>query len=673
LLTRREAVTLGKLDFLRVESALDSSLRIERGPQLFFGKAHDSWPASGKEVATVLSVTTYLEVEDKLTGERRLEKGPGIFFPSPYDHVRTTSSAIALKRDEFIRLKDTRTGKVSQVNGEALVFVEPFVSVVDGGVQKAWALRRREYIRLEDKATGTVRFCKGEQLVFPTATEELLAGQKKGVQQGVQLKVNEYVKLRDTATGRMRCEAGERIVFPGATEEFCGAGTPFKSVCVDANNACLVLDEATGQQRLVTKPGLFSPSAEETVVEVRPLIKLADHEAVIVRDAKGKFTYAFGSEEARRTAARGMAAAAAAVAAAASTALTVDAARGTGASSSSLALSLGAQKPSLLSPLSAPPVRHQDVEVDGDKERKGIEEEEEEEGDYDSASSADALVKIGNARAFFLPPHCDLVELLWSRGRRREKRDLRITKFDIRPQYMSFEFDTRTADNVELTLEGTFFWEVADFPAMVNMTGDAPGDICNHARSQFIQLISKVKLSEFMEDFNEIARRVHSAEDSEGGFYAARGIKIHSLEVTRYQCANASTAGILEQIIAETTNRMNRLSKQESENEIRLFAMQGEIEQEKLNGDLLAIKHEHACEEARIEGRAEAARVTTFLEGLSEAHAVTTEESRVEIWRALRKNEAIADLSKGSAAVYFTPSDVNLSIESAPRQGGGGN
>ena len=77
-------------------------------------------------------------------------------------------------------------------------------------------------------------------------------------------------------------------MFPGATEEFCGAGTPFKSVCVDANNACLVLDEATGQQRLVTKPGLFSPSAEETVVEVRPLIKLADHEAVIVRDAKGK-------------------------------------------------------------------------------------------------------------------------------------------------------------------------------------------------------------------------------------------------------------------------------------------------------------------------------------------------------------------------------------------------
>ena len=33
-----------------------------------------------------------------------------------------------------------------------------------------------------------------------------------------------------------------------------------------------------------------------------------------------------------------------------------------------------------------------------------------------------------------------------------------------------------------------------------------------------------------------------------------RGIKIHSLEVTRYQCADSSTAAILEAIIQETTN-----------------------------------------------------------------------------------------------------------------------
>ena len=65
-------------------------------------------------------------------------------------------------------------------------------------------------------------------------------------------------------------------------------------------------------------------------------------------------------------------------------------------------------------------------------------------------------------RSFFLPPHSQLVELLWSRGRRREYRDLRITKLDLRPMYMSFEFNCRTNDNVELVLEGSFFWQVVD-------------------------------------------------------------------------------------------------------------------------------------------------------------------------------------------------------------------
>ena len=55
-----------------------------------------------------------------------------------------------------------------------------------------------------------------------------------------------------------------------------------------------------------------------------------------------------------------------------------------------------------------------------------------------------------------------------------------------------------------------------------------------------------------METFNQIAKEAHSGDDT---FYSMRGIKIHSLEVTRYACADRSTAGILEQIIAETTNR----------------------------------------------------------------------------------------------------------------------
>merc|ERR1712110_1300775 len=103
-------------------------------------------------------------------------------------------------------------------------------------------------------------------------------------------------------------------------------------------------------------------------------------------------------------------------------------------------------------------------------------------------------------------------------------------------------------------------------------------------------------------------------DDSE--FYSSRGVRVHSLEVTRYQCANACTSEVLQQIIQETTNRMNRLSQAESENEVNLFRMQGQIEQEKLNTELLEIQHQHSQSEARVSGLSEADRVSAFLSGL---------------------------------------------------------
>merc|ERR1711957_148305 len=109
-----------------------------------------------------------------------------------------------------------------------------------------------------------------------------------------------------------------------------------------------------------------------------------------------------------------------------------------------------------------------------------------------------------------------------------------------------------------------------------------------------------------MDDFNVIAAKAHEQDDS---FYAQRGVKIHTLEVTRYQCHDASTAQILEQIIQETTNRMNRLSQAESENEVKMFKLAGEIEQEKERSNLLEVQQMHRLMDASNTGEAEAERV----------------------------------------------------------------
>jgi hypothetical protein len=276
----------------------------------------------------------------------------------------------------------------------------------------------------------------------------------------------------------------------------------------------------------------------------------------------------------------------------------------------------------------------------------------------------------GTPRAFFLPPHWEVVTLMWSRGRRREKRDLPIRIFDCRPQYMSFEFNCRTSDNVEMILEGTFFWEVVSIENMLRFTGDAPGDVCSHARSCFIQLISKVTLQEFMATFNQIAKAAHSNDDT---FYTQRGIKIHSLEVTRYACADQSTAKILQQIISETTNRMNRLSCQESENEVGLAKLKGEEEQEKAKSAVLEIKNKHAVESARAQGLAEAERVLAFLakvrKGSSESGSdddtgvISSPKLAEDLWYAMRRSEDLQAVAQGNAHVYFTPDQAHLSIE----------
>jgi len=564
LLNKGSASSLSNTEYVRVENKLSGQKMIVKGPCMWFPGPHDD---AAKGEAISLSSVEYVIVTDKLTGERKTVCGPCVWFPEPFEIPSAKQTAMVLQEDEYLRLRDTSSGRRWVQRGKELVFLKPTWQV-EGGVQKAWSLKAYQYIRMVDSVTGQISVHRGEQTVFPGADEIMLDGE---VLCAIDLKVHEYVKILDQATGQVRVEsgvadgAGSNQIFLGPNDKVLDGGKK-KAIEVDESHAVLVRDKATGQLRLVKEKQLFVPGPNETIEEVRGLIRLADHEAMIIRGKSGEFQYFYGSEEKRRL--------------------------------------------------------------------------------------------TGQPRSFFLEPYEEIVELCWSKGRRRETRNLKINRFDCRPQFMSFEFNCRTSDNVELVLEGTFFWEVVDLPTMVKSTGDTSGDLCNHARSQFIRHVARVTLKQFMDESHQIAKRVWE-EDT--GFYLSRGVRIHSLEVTRYQCADKRTSEILEQIIQETTNRLNRLSQAESENEVSLFRTQGQIEQEKMNGDLLQIQHEHSKDEAEVMGRSEAARISAFMDGLRES--VPKPDDRVSMWQILRKTEALSVVSQGKANLYYTPNDVNLSIE----------
>lgn len=260
-------------------------------------------------------------------------------------------------------------------------------------------------------------------------------------------------------------------------------------------------------------------------------------------------------------------------------------------------------------------------------------------------------------RAFFLQPHHELVKLWWSSGIHKEQKNLQITKFDLRPKFMWYEFEARTQDNVELVLGVTFFWGIDDLEKMIATTDDTPGDICSHARSAILQAVSQVTLEQFLASFNEIIRVTTLEGDT--SFYTNRGVILYAVEVRSVASKDASTQKVLQEIINETTNRINRLQKQESENEVKLKQMQGEIETERQRTQLLELRRQHVQIEGALAGEAEALRVRAFLEGLGDDVSMS---EKIALFNTLRKQAALERLSEGNAQLYFTPADVDLTI-----------
>eukprot|EP00927_Polykrikos_kofoidii_P020105 TRINITY_DN19478_c0_g1_i4.p1 TRINITY_DN19478_c0_g1~~TRINITY_DN19478_c0_g1_i4.p1 ORF type:complete len:690 (-),score=140.54 TRINITY_DN19478_c0_g1_i4:197-2266(-) len=555
---KQDAVTLDSNMYIKIRDKVAGQVRVERGPKLVFPEPSDEIINGGRQHAVKVDAETAVLVRDSLLGNLFLVQDAGLFFPRAQDDivsVQNRDSMVKLEAHQWAVIRDTQKNELRVEEGEQRFFLNVNEELVRRG--DAVRLSPTEYCYVID-GHGKQRIVRGPMRYVPGPFED--ATRKK---QAITLDSNMYVKLQGKATGTVWVECGPKLIFPEPTEQVVGGG-PQKAVEVDSETAVLVRDSLQGGLRLVQDHGLFFPRAEDDIVSVQKLIRLSDHDALVMKDETGAFQYFYGNDALR-----------------------------------------------------------------GDQ-----------------------------PRAFFLPPYCEIVEHCWSRGRRRQTRDLRITHLDMRPQFMNFEFNSRTSDNVELVLEGTFYWQLVDVPKMMIYSGDVTGDICNYARSTFIQKISQVTLKEFMDGFRTIANQVIQED---GSFYETRGLKVHSLEVTGYHCADSSTAAILQQMIQETTNRMNRTSQQESEDELSMKKIQSKIEHHRVKGELLRIQQEHLEAGASSAGNADAQRASHFLKSLEEV--VPNCEDRVEMWKILRKGEALQTVSAGKAHLYFTPSDVNLSIE----------
>lgn len=327
---------------------------------------------------------------------------------------------------------------------------------------------------------------------------------------------------------------------------------------------------------------MFFPAAYKEIVEVRPLIHVLPHEAVIVRDAKGQLTIHSGAE----------------------------------------------------------------------------------------GSAA------GTGTAFFLPPYCELMRMQWSMYTSEDdaaaagggaRRKAEVTKVDLRARMVFFHYEVRTSDNVKLMLAGTIFWQVMDVRKMVAATGDPAGDVWQHSRSALIQAVSKADLAVFMADFNNITMEAATAQAADG-FYAERGVRVISMELTSFEPIYPATKETLEQIIQETTNRINRLQQQESENDVKKAKLSADIVIERQRGELIRAQAENEKLLASSSGEAAGAELAQgaagFVDGM--LASIPNLTTRIELYKMHKQlqnqNDNTRNLALGNATLFVTPEDIDLKL-----------
>merc|ERR1719499_1165953 len=143
------------------------------------------------------------------------------------------------------------------------------------------------------------------------------------------------------------------------------------------------------------------------------------------------------------------------------------------------------------------------------------------------------------------------------------------------------------------------------------------------------------------------------------GFYLDRGVELQSMELTRFDCADTETAKILQDVIQETTNKINRLTAQESENDVKAAALAADIDLEKSRTDLIKLQADN--EKLRLEKSGEAHGMEllkgtdSFIDGLSAT--IPSVDSRIELYKMHHemqgRNTDTKNLAQGSAQLFL--------------------
>lgn len=277
----------------------------------------------------------------------------------------------------------------------------------------------------------------------------------------------------------------------------------------------------------------------------------------------------------------------------------------------------------------------------------------------------------GSGVSYFLGPADKVVEMEWStfsepaQGGRQEVSTETVTRIDLRVRKVFFQYDVRTNDNVAMRIEGSIYWKVVDIAKLLNVTGDPSGDVWYKARSTLIAEVSKVDLETFMESFNSLIKGAFDRQASDS-FYADRGVQVRGMQVSKYDSTDAVTAQTLRTIIEETTNRINRLQAQRSENDVKAAKLMADIALENERTTLIRTQAWNERLEASLEGESEGVQlaysVASFVTRVNaSANSVNKSVSMYKLHKKLEnQNQRTKHIASGRATLFLTAEQLNM-------------
>jgi len=542
---------------------------------------------------TELNASQYVIITNPKTGDKKTISGPCMYCPQEYEIVSKKHDKKSLLNNQYMKVTDILTGNLKVISGPFVYTPTPFEEM--NHIKNKVELTSTQYVICTDGKTGDKTVIEGPTLYVPKEFEDI-----SDILDKVTLRSSQYIYLKDLISGKVSTVEGPKVF----------ALTPFEEV--SKPHSCLSLtfyqyvwikNKITGIIRVEIGPSkvILSPM-EEYVVEhghtIRNALTADVNNAIHVRDeVTGVESLITESKIYFPT------------------------------------------TPNInilgLRPLIKLAPYERMVIIDRD---------------------SNLIFRSGeNSQGFFLPPFCKILSQMWTYGLDNEKK--KVETFDIRFHDMDFKFSVRTNDNVEILTKVNIYWTIKDFEKMIKSTNDPPQDICNHIRSQILNISSKLTTKELMEFSSmELIKDIIEQDDD---FCFSRGITIVRVNITEKRCADPDVDKTYLQVIEEKINRIRTLEEQRGENDKKIAGIEGQIAFESENYKLLEKKMANVQMENETNGKAEGERINMFFQGLGRD---LNYQEKMKIFLELQRTERIKQITGNVQDLYVTPQDVDFQL-----------